>query len=122
MEYLINIALTFVPSAVTIVFLYFVASMAMKRMDTFKDTPVFKDNRFYLWIFLAASLALSAMSPSITYKHQTFDAVQDSNQIELIKQQEQERTDLVIEDRTRKDHSVTNEEWDNKSSYTKGVE
>lgn len=119
MEYLINVALSFVPSLISGVVFWFLISFIMKRLEVFKDKPVYKENGIVLAVFLCVALAFSMMSPSITYKHQTFDKEREDYQIELLKQQEQERTDLVIQDRTRLDHSVTDEEWEAKSSYKK---
>lgn len=121
MEYLINVALTFAPKLIFGLALWFIASLIMKRLPQFKGQSVYKQNSVYLGVFLAVALVLSATSPSITYKHETFDKDRESYQIQLLNQQEHERTDLVIEDRTREDYSVSDEEWKDKSSYEKGT-
>lgn len=122
MEYLINVALTFSPYLTFGLVAWFIVSMTMNHLEQFKNKPVYKSNSKYLGGFLAITFVLSATTPSITYKHQPFDSEREAYQIELIKQQQQERTDLVIQDRTRPDAGMTQEEWDAKSSYDKGVE
>ena len=122
MEYVIAFAQTFVPKLLFGLFAWFAISAAMKQFKEFKGKPVYKNNLWYLGVYLLIAFVMTAASTSISYKHQTFDAGQESYQIELIKQQEQERTDLVIEDRTRKDYTVTDEEWKDNSSYSKGVQ
>lgn len=122
MEYLINVALSFTPQLVFGLVVWAIASEVMKRTEKFKDRKNYKDNRYYLFFFLAVSLVLSMSSPSITYKHQPFDSAQESYQIEMLNDQKHEQLGLVIEDRTRKDHSVSQEEWDAQSSYKKGLD
>lgn len=121
MEYLINVGLSFTPQLVFGLVVWVLASEIMNRCEIFKDRKNYKKNRFYLFIFLAVSLILSATSPSITYKHETFDSARESYQIEQLNQQEHERTDLIIKDRSRPDAGMSKEEWDAKSSYKKGL-
>jgi len=121
MEYVIAFAQTFVPKLLFGLFAWVAISAVMKQFKEFKGKSVYKNNLWYLGVFILIALVMTASSTSISYKHQTFDASQENYQIKLIKQQEQERTDLVIEDRTRKDYTVTDEEWEDNSSYTKGV-
>lgn len=121
MEYLINVALTFTPKLVFGLVAWVIASEIMKRIPKFKERSNYKENRYYLLFFLGVALVMSMASPSITYKHQTFNSAQESYQIEMLNEQKHEQSGLVIEDRTRKDHSVSQDEWDAKSSYKKGV-
>jgi hypothetical protein len=121
MEYLINVGLAFVPHLISGLFIWVVASEVMKRMAMFKGTAVYRSTAKCVGVYLSVMLAVALTSPSITYKHQTFDRVHNDYQIELIKQQQQ-RTDLFIEDRTRPDAGMTQEEWDKKSSYAKDAD
>lgn len=122
MEYLINVALAFVPQVVYAVAVWALISAVMKRSQKFKKCNNYKDNARYLFIYLLVSLVLAAANPGITYKHQTFDAAAESRQLELLDQREQQRTDLVIKDRGREDYTVSQEEWDAQSSYKKGLD
>lgn len=119
MEYLINVGLTFAPKLVLGVCVWLIASLVMKQFAQFKNQPVYKNNSKYLGVFLVVMFLYSAFSPSITYKHQTFNAVQEDYNIKQLNQQKHERTDLVIQDRTKEDHSVTDQEWEDRSSYNK---
>jgi len=122
MEYVIAFAQTVVPNLLYGLFAWFAISAIMKQFKEFKGKPVYKNNLWYLGVYSLIAFVMAASSTSISYKHQTFDADQESYQIELIKQQDNERTDLVIEDRTRNDYTVTDQEWKDNSSYSKGVQ
>jgi hypothetical protein len=114
MEYLINVALGFVPSAIIILLVYVVLCEIMKRQEYFKGRKMYKEYRPYLFAGLALSLVIHAMNPAITYKHQTFDQVREEQKVEQLNTAKHSKGDeLVIKDDAKPIVGVPDGEFDN---------
>lgn len=114
MDYLINIALGFIPTAIALVVLYFISNAVCKRWDKTKHMNYKKKyTRPALGALLAINLVLTAMNPGITYKHVTFDEGAESRQIEMLNEQKHSKTEtLVIKDDTKPIEGISDDKFD----------
>lgn len=114
MDYLINVALGFVPSALIILLVYVVLCEIMKRMEYFRGRKVYSEYRTALFASLAISLALNMSNPSITYKHQTFDQVREEQKVEQLNTAKHSTGDeLVIKDDAKPIEGMSDDEFNN---------
>lgn len=114
MEYLINVALGFVPPAITIAMIYVVANIVLKRLPQTKHVDYKKKyTNPAAGVALAIALVLAMTNQSITYKHQPHDQARETQHIEQLNAQKHSKTEtLVIKDDAKPIKGVNENEFD----------